>query len=447
VRSPAPPETAPTIRGECPSVHEPFAEVDGALARIRFPGGVLGAAQVRSVVAAARGGTTLEITSRANLQIRGVAPAARQDVTRLLVAGGVTADDGAADGRRNVMASPTAGLDPQEVLDSRSVVAEVVTRLVGHQGSLSPKFGVIVDGGGAVHVRGLPHDLCLGAVRQGQGGARFEVCLGRALPTGDRQGPAALLHQADVGRFVTAALELVGGAPLPAGRMRALVREWGHEESIALVARRAGITVEMVGPEELAPAPGPSARPLGIRRARQRGFSMVGAMPVLGRLSADTLAQVGELAAASGHGDLRLTPWRSLLLTRIASGDAEFVLARLGDLGLVVDPADPAAHVVACAGNTGCPAGLTDAQGDGRRLVEMLRAAGPTDPPAVHISGCAKRCAAGGREFAVTLEGGPLPGRYVVIRHDGPGGAPESAPPGTALTPAEALQSVTAPPA
>jgi precorrin-3B synthase len=445
VRSPALTDTGPTVRGECPSVHQPFAEVDGALIRIRLPGGLLGSVQLRSVVAAARRGTTLEITSRANLQIRGVGPAAGEGVTQLLVDGGVTAEGGAADGRRNVLSSPTAGCDRGELLDPRPLVTEVVARLVGHRGALSPKFGVIVDGGGTVHLRGLPHDVCLGATRHPGGQLRLEVCLGRALPTGERPGSVMLLLPADLGRFVTAALEVLNSPPLrPGSRMSALVTEFGHDEAIALVARRAGIDLEIADPARLGPAPVPSARPLGILPARQDGLSMVGAMPALGRLSADTLEQVGELAVASGQGDLRLTPWRSMLLTGVATADAASVLARLEDLGLVVDPADPAAHVVACAGNTGCPAGLTDAQGDGRRLVEILRSAGPATPAAVHISGCAKRCAAGGREFAVTLEGGPLPSRYVVIRHDGSGAArPDGADPET-LTPAEALQSVSA---
>jgi precorrin-3B synthase len=152
---------------------------------------------------------------------------------------------------------------------------------------------------------------------------------------------------------------------------------------------------------------------------RQSTRRMVGAMPILGRLSAETLDAVGSLAAAVGGGGVRLTPWRSLLFAGVALDDVDPLREALRALDLVVDPADPALDVVACAGNTGCPSGRTDAQADGRQLVELLRRAGTTKGRSVHVSGCSKRCAAGNRLFALTLQAGPADGVYSVLSEEG----------------------------
>ena len=117
----APGATGGEIRGECPSAHEPFSEVDGLLARVRTPGGVVAVAGWDALAALSAGGliSVVEITNRANLQLRGIEPANHAAVLDRLVESGLVLADGAADIRRNVMASPTAGFDPDELIDTR----------------------------------------------------------------------------------------------------------------------------------------------------------------------------------------------------------------------------------------------------------------------------------------------------------------------------------------
>jgi precorrin-3B synthase len=216
--------------------------------------------------------------------------------------------------------------------------------------------------------------------------------------------------------------------------MSRLVAELGHEEAMASIARRAHVNLERADPGSIEPAPGPSMRPVGVLADRRPGRRVVGAAPMLGRLSPETLEAVGGLAAAFGDGEVRLTPWRSVLLAGVAAGDVVSLCQALEAAGLVVDPADPALTVVACAGNTGCPSGLTDAQADGRQLIEMRRAAGETGAASIHVSGCSKRCAAGDQPFAVTLQGGPSHGTYTMFVGDEPAPGP--------LSPADAVRSV-----
>src|SRR5690242_6696613 len=144
-------------RGACPSVHAPFEEADGALARVRLPGGRLAPAAAGALAAAAAcaGAGPIELTNRANLQVRGVPPGAMAELREALIVTGLVARDPDVDERRNALASPTAGVDRVELVDTRPLVAAVVARLTSPAAEgCSPKFGVLVDGGGEVGVRG-----------------------------------------------------------------------------------------------------------------------------------------------------------------------------------------------------------------------------------------------------------------------------------------------------
>jgi precorrin-3B synthase len=127
-------------------------------------------------------------------------------------------------------------------------------------------------------------------------------------------------------------------------------------------------------------------------------------MPPLGRLDPETADAVADAVAAHGTGEVRLTPWRSIVVPGATAG-------ALAAAGLLTDPTDPATAVVACAGATGCTAGLTDAPAD---ALAVARAR--TTPLAVHVSGCAKRCAhpAPAARTLVAV----APGRYDVLGPD-----------------------------
>jgi precorrin-3B synthase len=409
------------IRDACPSVHEPFAQLDGALVRIRVPGGLFSARNLRRVSEAASAfGTGLEITSRANLQIRGVSTGAHGRLVQDLVGVGVTLADAAADARRNVLASPTAGVDPLEVVDTRPLTTEVVDALAATEGpGLSPKFGVLVDGGGAVHVRGRRQDLCLGAVRLTSGSWGYEVRLAEPLPEHPEPQPTWVVGPEAAGALVEGVLELMAEHEDAGGRISELVARWGSGPVLRRAAARRGVDLFEVAHSGLGLPSRPSLRPIGELPQHQPGYAVVGAMPVLGRLSAGQLGAIADVAEEfCGGGDdpeVRLTPWRSVVIPNVPSERATAALDELHRLGLAVDPMDPALSVVACAGSTGCPSSFTDTQGDGRALVEALRAARPTSRFMVHLSGCPKRCADRATEFDVTLVGGPTHGIYGVV--------------------------------
>jgi precorrin-3B synthase len=421
----------PVIRDACPSVHEPFAQLDGALVRIRVPGGVLSSRQARRISDAASAyGTAVEITSRANLQIRGVRTGSHHLLVEELVAAGVTLGDAAADARRNVLASPTAGFDPCEVADTQPLTAVLADALVHAAGTgLSPKFGVLVDGGGAVHVRGRRQDICLGAVRLVGGSWGYEVQLGRPLQECEDAGPIVVVRADDACGLVTGALDLMAETSEAGGRMSGLVGLLGLDGVLSLLTARGGVHLSELAPSQVERVTAPSLRPIGELAQRGSGHVMIGAMPVLGRLSGQELGAIARVAEdfcdEEGGAEVRLTPWRSVVIPNVAHQRASRALQQLGQFGLAVDLADPALLVVACAGSTGCPSSFTDTQRDARAMVETLRSTQNRSGFSVHLSGCSKRCADSTTKFDVTLVGGPKPGTYeIVARPDlcGPNG-------------------------
>jgi precorrin-3B synthase len=346
--------------------------------RIRVPGGRLTAEQLAVVADAARrgGGGTIEITNRANLQLRGVGPADAPRLAATFSAAGLSAGE-MGDLRRNILLGPLAGLDPTETADLGGLVGAIAARFDAEArlDGLSPKYGIVLDGGGRWHLRARRADAVVTALPGGGHGLRLSV---RA--TGSERVVSDVEELPDV--LTALAVESVG-------RRRRTV----------------------AGPDDRPAAP--VSGPLGVGARSDPGRCWVGAMPVLGRMDAATATAVAAWADRHAAGRLRLTPWRGVVLGDVDATGADGATDEATGLGLVTGADDPAATVVACAGR-GCASSHTDAIADARAVIAARRP-GP-GPAAVHVSGCEKRCAQH-RPAAVTLLGVGA-GRYDVLVGD-----------------------------
>ncbi|KTT54466.1 oxidoreductase [Pseudomonas oryzihabitans] len=379
---------------------------DGGLCRVKLPGGRLLADQARAIAIASErwASGVLELTNRANLQLRGVRPDGAEALVAALQAAGLGPSDPAADDVRNLLLSPSAGRDPQQLRDVRPLAAELLALLEGDRRlhGLSAKFALQLDGGEALARLDHPHDVWLSARAEGfvlgLAGTPVEAPLG-LIPAGREVATVAtLLH-----RF----LDLAGPEQ---SRMRQLLAQRPVAELLA------GLDLRPAPSHPRAPAE--TAGRLGSHPQRQPGLCWVGAQPVLGRLPATTLAAVADLAERLGNGELHLTPWQGLLLPDVAVDQAPELLAALAALDLTTDPAAPLARVIACTGSVGCAKGQADTKGDALHLAERLPAG-----VAVHLSGCLRSCALAGQAPHTLLA--VAPGRYDLFVRDatqpGPG--------------------------
>jgi precorrin-3B synthase len=383
--------------------------LDGGICRIKLDGGALRADQAVAVADAARryAAGVIEATNRANLQIRGIGQQAPALIESLLAAGLGPATD-LGDDVRNLMLSPSAGIDQGMLIDTRPLARQILDSLQTHPRfhELSAKFAVQLDGGESLAMLEHPHDLWLSAVeRNGEALLVFGLA-GSPLDTPD----AAVLLR-DGLRLVVAVLELFLELARPdQTRMRHLLAEHPRHSLMQTLAER----VPLLGAGQGQSPARRTGQHIGSYPQRQEGLVYVGAMPPLGRLDPTMLKGAAELSEALGDASLRLTPWQSLLLPNIRHQDATLATRQLQALGFLVDARQSLCSVVACTGSAGCGKGLADTKGDARQLAARLQ--DQTQREQVHLSGCPRSCACAHTAPVTLLASGP--GHYDLYFRD-----------------------------
>lgn len=387
----------------CPSLARIVAARDGGLCRIKLPGGELHARDAVAIAQAAdlHAAGIVELTNRANLQLRGVREGHEAAlVAALMQTGPGTQDsnDANADERRNVMTSPLAGRDPQALDDTRPLAAALLSRLQREPrfAALSPKFALMLDGGERLMAVDHPHDVWFSAMSSAAsdaGRARYAVGLA-GCPLSVPGSALASVAAADLPAFVEALLHAFLDVSGPDDtRMRDVLASYDASALLQRAAERADIALHddpAVAAWTRAPA-SPSLR-VGAHRQRDSKLSHVGGQPALGRLDTCTLVELAALASEHGNGTLRVTPWQSVLIPDVADDSAPTVLDGLRSLGLACEPSHPYVRLIACAGSTGCTKSAADTKADALHLATLLPDTSADD--AVHLSGCPRSCAA-----------------------------------------------------
>jgi precorrin-3B synthase len=358
-----------------------MATGDGLLLRLRHPIGGLTPEQARVVASVARrhGSGALELTNRANLQLRGLSEASLASAQAELAGTGLTDADAAREAVRNVVASPLADRDPQAVADVRPLARELAEAIPASPDlrALPPKVGAVVDGGGRARLDTLAGDIRLEAVEM-SAGVRYRLAIGGTAQS------AAVLGWVSPEAAVPAALAVLEhflalrrAASEPPRRLAEAVRRFGTARF-----REVPSLEPATGDDPVARRPAPVA-PLG---ADPQG-AWVGAAFPFGALSAEQLEALGGQIAPGSGGTLRITPWRAVLVT--GAGDA--ALPALEAMGAITDPADPRLAVSACIGAPGCDAAAAATRKDAPALAEV--AAGLLARGArLHVGGCPKGC-------------------------------------------------------
>jgi precorrin-3B synthase len=395
----------------CPGLLRIVPAIDGGICRIKLAGGAISAAQACAVAQAAEryAGGVIEATNRANLQIRGIG-AQHSALIGELLAAGLGPTTAAGDDVRNLMLSPTAGIDRQMLIDTRPLAEEILATLQSHPRfhQLSAKFAVQLDGGEALAMLEHHHDLWLAAfMHEGQPRLAFGLA---GCPVDNPLASVALQAGHEL---VVAVLELfLDGARPEQTRMRHLLSESSPDQLLAQLAARLSAPLLRIDAWQRPAAAGllhigtyPQADPARV---------YVGAVAALGRLDPHMLRGAAQLASDWGDGTLRFTPWQSLLLPNLRVADAPEVTRRLAQLGLLCSADQALAQLVACTGSSGCAKGLAETKGDALQLAKLLQRHGQTLN--VHLSGCPRSCACAHVAPATLLA--VAPGRYDLYFRD-----------------------------
>ena len=367
-------------KGWCPGALRPMLSGDGYLVRLRISGGVVCAEAARAIADCAQryGNGLLDLSARANLQLRGVQEPNLPAVVEALQAHGLIDESAEAEAVRNVLASPLAGLSPDAAFDIRPYVRALEQRLASDDAlhGLPSKFGFIVDDGGGLGLSGLGADIRFHAMHE-ESRPRFLASFagcdeGVAIAAEDLPDMAS--------RLALAFLDQARRCDIHSRRMGALVRACGA----APIGRAAGLA-----PTHQTPPAATTPQVLGHHSLGAAGVLGLGL--AFGRLSAGDLAWLADMALAHGSGELRLTPWRAILLPGVDVHAAQEICAQASD-HFITDPTDARLAVIACAGAPACASAGAATQDHALALAPLARALSPAGV-ALHVSGCAKGCA------------------------------------------------------
>jgi precorrin-3B synthase len=372
-------------KGWCPGALRPMQSGDGLIVRVRPRVGRfdLDAARMLADAAQRLGNGHIDLTRRANLQIRGLSESHLDEQQAELVRFGLLDDDAASEAVRNVMVAPLAerGSVACCIAERLEEILAGDPRLRG----LPAKFGVLVDGEGPVSISGERADISLRV-------ASDAVAFGIDTMEGTRWLGACASR--DAVELVVAAMQTVLEC-VPRSRVRDLSAAALSKLQLAVMPRL----------QPLPPLDPPPGRVIGLVD------DAVGVAAPFGRLEAGQLRRLADLATMAGARDLRLSPWRTLYMRVRDVAAGQVLLDEARSIGLIVDERDPLLRIEACPGAPACASGTVDARGDARRLARVMaeRRFGGT----VHVSGCAKGCARSAPSDLVLVGEA---GRYGVVR-------------------------------
>jgi ferredoxin-nitrite reductase len=394
-------ETSPRI---CPDIYHPAIARDGLLTRLRIPGGVLNELQCLTIAELLEtiGLEYVQVTNRANLQLRSLDRDLEPDLLTKLTECGLAASNTAVDGIRNIMLSPTAGIDARELMDVRPLADAWLEYLNNHPelGILSNKFSVGFDGGGSVSIVDRPNDITLLAVSENE----FSLYLGigergeAPLPVGVKLATDECLPMlAAIAQSYHQGIEVIGEDTRRKPRLRDVIRHFGLTEFGELVRREVKGSSRFIfkNPDlERESSRANSEVHLGVHQQRQTDRYYLGVVLLLGRWTGAQIRGLGSISAQYGSGNIRLTPWQNVIIPDVREIDLHTVQALIDDLGLVQTATHPSSLLRACAGATGCQYSATDTQADAIELADYLEAKFILDRPLnIHFSGCNKSCA------------------------------------------------------
>jgi ferredoxin-nitrite reductase len=382
---------------------------DFFMCRLRIANGILKAWQFAGLadIAEHRGGGYSHVTTRANLQIREIAAAHGPALIEEIVALGLATKGSGADNIRNVTGTPTAGIDPQELLDTRPYAREWHHRILNDRGlyGLPRKFNVAFDGAGIIPVLEDTNDIGFQAVEVLDGfGIEPGVCFRLALGgiTGHRdfaRDTGVIVKPADAGNVADAIVRVFidhgDRTNRNKARLKYVLDDWGFEKYLEAVEEKLGTNFVRASKEAVKPRQRfDRLAHIGVHPQKQKGLHWIGVVLPVGKITAAQMRGLAKISNEIGDGDIRLTVWQNLLISGVPSDKIALAETEIEKLGLTTKAASVRAGLVACTGNTGCRFAASDTKGHAAAIADHCEARVQLDGPVnIHLTGCHHSCA------------------------------------------------------
>jgi len=379
------------------------------MCRLRIPNGILPHWQLAGLadLAERHGGGYCHVTTRANLQIRDVEAKNAVAMVEAIQDLGLCSRGAGADNIRNVTGSPTAGIDPRELIDTRPYAREWHFHILNERAlyGLPRKFNVAFDGGGLIPVLEDTNDIGFQAVevRDGFGvepGVWFRLALGGI--TGHRdfaRETGVVVRPGEASRVADAVVRVFtdhgNRTDRNKARLKYVLDNLGLEKFLTLVEEKLGAKLARVPPDALAPRPAFDRQAhVGVHAQKQPGLHWLGIVLPVGKLTAAQMRGLAAIAHDLGDGDIRLTVWQNLLISGVASENVAVAEAAVAALGLSTSTTSIRAGLVACTGNVGCRFSAADTKRHAEQIAAWCESRVVLDGPVnIHLTGCHHSCA------------------------------------------------------
>jgi len=379
------------------------------MCRLRIPNGILNHWQMAglALLAQSHGGGYSHVTTRANLQIREIAAERAPSLLEAIQDLGLTAKGSGADNIRNVTGTPTAGIDPQELIDTRPFARawhfHVLNARTLH--GLPRKFNVAFDGGGQIAALEETNDIGFSAVEVvGGGGVEpgiwFRLMLGGitghkdfARSTGVYLKPEESTEIADA--IVRVFIDAGDRTNRDKARLKYVLDDWGFERFVAAAEERLGRSLSRIPEDCIKTRPRPNRLAhIGVHAQKQPGEHWIGVVLPSGRMTARQMEGVARIARDFGDGDIRFTVWQNLIVSGVTDEKLEAAVTALKLLDLPIEATPLRAGLVSCTGNKGCKFAASDTKGTAEAIAAYVEPRLAVDTPInIHLTGCHHSCA------------------------------------------------------
>ena len=379
------------------------------MCRLRIPNGIMKAAQFEGVadLAGRYGGGYAHVTTRANLQVREIESKNAVNMIEAIQDLGLCSRGSGADNIRNVTGTPTAGIDPQELIDTHPYTREWHFHILNDRSlyGLPRKFNVGFDGAGIIPVLEDTNDIGFQAVKVNEGfelepGVWFRLCLGGltghhsfAGDTGVLVKPAEATVVADA--VVRVFIDHGDRTDRTKARLKYVLDRMGVEKFLGLMEEKLGRKLTRAVPGAVAPRlPFSRTGHIGIHPQKQEGLNWIGVVIPVGRMTVAQMKGLADIARDLGDGDIRLTVWQNLLISGVRSAKLGEAKAGIAALGLAIETNAIRSGLVACTGNTGCKFAASDTKRHAEEIAAWCETRVQLDTPVnVHLTGCHNSCA------------------------------------------------------
>jgi len=405
----APPSPADNFRWRYYGLFYVAPAQDSFMCRLRMPNSILKHWQFSALadLAESYGGGYTHVTTRANIQIREIPPKHSIALIEGIQDLGLCSRGAGADNIRNVTGTPTAGIDPQELIDTRPYTREWHYHILNDRSlyGLPRKFNVAFDGAGKIAVLEDTNDIAFSAVEVRDGfsvapGIWFRLGVGGITGHKDFAKETGIIVKPEEATMVADAIVRVfidtgDRTNRLKARLKYVLDGMGVDKFMTAVEDKLGRKLTRAPANAIAPRPAfDRMAHIGVHKQKQQGLNWIGVVLPLGKLTGDQMRGLAKIAQDLGDGEIRLTVWQNLLISGVRDENVALASAAIDKLGLAVKASQIRAGLIACTGNTGCKFAASDTKRHAAEIGDWCETRLNINTPLnIHLTGCHHSCA------------------------------------------------------